>query len=490
MRRTKNPLTTYLFNILAVMILAGSLGLYYAFTRTSDKIKEENLHSNITYIESVTSNIASLITSYDIDSDLFETLKKHRSLRQFLEKTLQLFVNSRYRYVYVVDRCSDQEGRFRFLLDGARSSEDKSEFGERFTPLYSEVWENVYESKKPAYFQHTDTDAVWMTYLKPIVKDGEILGIIVVDFSLRNHHTIITSLKDLNGILILALLLGSLVFLVIVFFSVIDKKRILQLQQKTEEISELNRTLQEKIHLEVEKNREKEKQLIKQSRLAQMGEMLSMIAHQWRQPLAAISATSANINVMVHLNRINKEQLSELSEKISGYAQHLSVTIDDFRNFFKPNKEKKLTDFEELTNAVLDIIGTSIRNKNIHIVKKIESPAKFYTYPNEIKQVILNLLKNAEDVLTDKDVASPEVIIEIEGNRLRISDNGGGIREEIIEKIFDPYFSTKDEKTGTGLGLYMSKIIIEEHCGGRIYVENGELGAIFTIVLETEEDHT
>jgi len=486
MNRSQNPLISYIFNIVAVMILIGSFWVYYAFTQTSKTIEEENLRSNLTYIDSVTSNIAQLITN-DVQNNLYLTLKKDHALRHSLEKSLQLLVNSRYRYVYVVDKDSEQDNTYRFLLDGAKNEEDKSEFAERFTPLYTEVWQKAYSTQKPTYFQHTDTDAVWMTYLKPVVKNGEVLAIIAIDFSLQNHRTIMTALQNLNYVLVLALILGSVVFLVIVFFSILDKKRILQLQQKTAEISQLNQTLQDKVQSEVAKNREKEKQLIKQSRLAQMGEMLSMIAHQWRQPLAAISATSSNISVMIQLNKMDKEKLYALSEKISEYAQHLSTTIDDFRNFFKPNKEKKITDFNELTDAVLDIIGTSIENKNIKIVKKIENPEKFYTYPNEIKQVILNLLKNAEDVLIDKAIVIPVITIEINRNILRIGDNGGGIKEEIIDHIFDPYFSTKDEKTGTGLGLYMSKTIIEEHCDGKIYVKNGSEGAIFTIILDSEE---
>jgi signal transduction histidine kinase len=465
------------------MVLAGSFLVYYAFKQTRERIEEENLRSNITYIDSVTSNIAAHIKHAIGDRDLYTALRNDPKLQVSLEKSLQLFVNSRYRYVYVVDDVKDRKGMFRFLLDGAKNAEEKSDFLEHFTPRYKEIWQKVYRTQKPVYFQHQDTDSVWMTYLKPILKNGKTIGVIAVDFSLQNHHTIISALKELNTILILALLLGSIVFVTIVFFSVIDRRRIKQLQQKTAEISRLNRTLQDQVEIEVIKNREKEQQLIKQSRLAQMGEMLSMIAHQWRQPLAAIAATSSNISMLIQLDKIEKEKLLSLSEKISEYAQHLSITIDDFRNFFKPNKEKTQTDFLELTDTVLEIIGTSIRNKNISLTKEVKGKVLFYTYPNEIKQVILNLLKNAEDVLVDKAVEDGEIHITVDGKQLKICDNGGGVPEEIIENIFDPYFSTKDEKTGTGLGLYMSKTIVEEHCGGKIYVENTPDGACFTIEL-------
>ena len=243
-----------------------------------------------------------------------------------------------------------------------------------------------------------------------------------------------------------------------------------------------------KIQEEVEKSRQKDRQLLQQSRLAQMGEMLSMIAHQWRQPLTAISATSGSLIVKAKLNKIDKDTVVKSAEKISSYSQYLSSTIDDFRDFFKSNKEKKETDFEELVKSVLNIIETSIRNKNIDIIIEMNSKDRFYSYPNELKQVIMNLLKNAEDVLLEKEIENPLIIIRSlkkgDSYILEVEDNAGGVPEEILDKIFDPYFSTKLEKDGTGLGLYMSKMIIEEHCKGKLTVRNGENGAIFTIEIK------
>ena len=248
-------------------------------------------------------------------------------------------------------------------------------------------------------------------------------------------------------------------------------------------IEEFNLTLEQKVVEEVEKNRQKDQQILEQSRLAQMGEMISMIAHQWRQPLSAISSTSAGINLKAKLNKLDNDVAIDLSDKISQYSQHLSLTIDDFREFFKSNKEKKDTTYDNLIKSVLNIVESSIINQNINLIKKLNSKDTLHTYENEVKQVVLNLIKNAEDILLEKEIKNPQITIETQNNILTISDNAGGISEDIMDKIFDPYFSTKIKKDGTGLGLYMSKTIIEEHCGGKLSVSNDTDGAVFKITL-------
>ena len=250
------------------------------------------------------------------------------------------------------------------------------------------------------------------------------------------------------------------------------------------EIIRLNETLEERVAIEVENNRIKDKQLLQQTKLAQMGEMISMIAHQWRQPLSAISTVAISINLKAQMNKLDKQTTIDATSKIADYTKHLSETIDDFRTFFRSNKEKHYISYTELVHSVLKIVEVSINNHNIEIIQNLESNNVFKTYTNELKQVLLNLIKNAEDVLLERAIKNPKIFIESYKNMLIVRDNAGGIPEEIIEKIFDPYFSTKQEKTGTGLGLYMSKTIIEDHCGGELSITNDKEGAVFTITLE------
>jgi len=225
-----------------------------------------------------------------------------------------------------------------------------------------------------------------------------------------------------------------------------------------------------------------------QSKLAQMGEMISMIAHQWRQPLNAISITSSNLQFKCMIDDINKDFFEQELKLIDKYSQHLSKTIDDFRDFFKENKEKTMTSLVKVINDTLDIVRVSIENKNITINTNIGCSLEFMTYENELKQVVLNLIKNAEDILLERNIKNPTISIltvcdikNCKNQTLIIKDNGGGVPEDIILKIFEPYFSTKKEQNGTGIGLYMSKLIIEDHCKGKLTVTNDKEGAVFQI---------
>jgi len=232
----------------------------------------------------------------------------------------------------------------------------------------------------------------------------------------------------------------------------------------------------------------KNQQILEQSRLTQMRETISMIAHQWRQPLTTISATSSVINIKSKLGSLDRDTAIELSDKISKYSQQLSETIDNFREFFKPNNQKIDITYDEVLQDVLNIIEISIVNKNIKLIKNLNSKNIFNTYSSELSQVILNLLKNAKEVLLKNNIGNPTIKIETYDNLFTVSDNGGGVPEDIVGKIFDPYFSTKTKKDGIGLGLYMSKTIIEEHCGGKLSVSNCEDGAMFRIELENKKD--
>jgi len=247
-------------------------------------------------------------------------------------------------------------------------------------------------------------------------------------------------------------------------------------------------TLIKQVAIEVEKNRKKDKMIMYQSRLAQMGEMISMIAHQWLQPLNAITIATGVINLKASRNQLDTKTALEISNNITKFAMHLSATIDDFRNFFQTNKIKTTTNYQQMVESVLLIIESSLINHNITMNVDVRNLKQLHTYENEIKQVLLNLIKNAEDILREKEIKNPTITVIIDNYTLSVSDNAGGVPPELIEKIFDPYFSTKTKKDGTGLGLYMSKMIVEDHCGGTLSVHNNQEGATFTIILEEEQN--
>ncbi len=259
-------------------------------------------------------------------------------------------------------------------------------------------------------------------------------------------------------------------------------------------IEALNSTLEKCVEIEIEKNRLSNQKLLQHSRLAQMGEMISMIAHQWRQPLGAISTTAVNLKLKLELEAFDLETKEGVQEantyflkrlsNIEDYVGNLTTTIDDFRNFYKPNKESIHVTFESVAAKALDIIGASLANDNVELIYEYHSQEMLEMYDSEMMQVILNILKNSQDNFKDKEINSPYVKITTQDASISICDNGRGISKDILPNIFDPYFSTKDEKNGTGLGLYMSKIIVEDHHKGCLHVSNKNGGVCFTIALK------
>jgi signal transduction histidine kinase len=253
------------------------------------------------------------------------------------------------------------------------------------------------------------------------------------------------------------------------------------------ELENLNKKLEKRVKQEVEKNLKKDSIMIHQTRLAQMGEMMSLIAHQWKQPLSAISATSSGLHIKIELDMYDKEFFLKSLTKIEEFVNHLSTTIDDFSNFFKPSKRKKEFFMYEAVDKALSIATYSLSKKSIDLVLDIDKNLKVKTYQNELVQVLLNLIKNAENILIKREIKEPKIWIKVykseDGNVIEIIDNGGGIDKKILPKIFEPYFSTKATKDSTGLGLYMSKFIVEDSLGGKLIAENNEKGAVFSIVL-------
>ena len=235
--------------------------------------------------------------------------------------------------------------------------------------------------------------------------------------------------------------------------------------------------------------REQQQKLLHKSRLEHMGEMMSMVAHQWRQPLGAISAVSNNLLIKLELNDSKTlEEIKKLHEllpvelnKINDYVNNLSSVINDFRNFYKLDKELETIALSVLIDTALTIFNTSWPENNIHFTVESKDDSSIEIYYSEMLQVILAIFQNAQENALERSIDEPKIHISMENNSISILDNGGGVAEDLLYKIFEPYFSTKHSKNGTGLGLYMSKIIIEEHHKGILELENTEFGACFKI---------
>jgi len=238
--------------------------------------------------------------------------------------------------------------------------------------------------------------------------------------------------------------------------------------------------------------RKQEAMMMFQSRLAAMGEMIGMIAHQWRQPLTVISMEANTIILNAMMNNLEKDETVENAHKILGMTQHLSKTIDDFRNFFSPDKQQEISSIGRVIDDAITLIDKSLEHNAIKLIKTIQTDPMLNLYTRELSQVFVNIFKNAKDALIEKEGSDRMIWVTIGQNDTHvvatISNNGGRIPEEVLPHIFEPYFTTKHPSGGTGLGLYMSKIIVEKHHQGHIDIANTPDGCIFTITIPYKQE--
>lgn len=238
---------------------------------------------------------------------------------------------------------------------------------------------------------------------------------------------------------------------------------------------------------DITEQKQKDRLFLQQTRQAQMGEMISMIAHQWRQPLTSIGAIAVKTRNRLVLNKMNKEMIIESMKKIQDHVNYLSHTINDFRTFFKPDKPKEPVRVRSIIYKCLGLLSKPLEINDVKVKIYYKYDREIESYPNELLQVFINILRNIINIVKDRKIENAIVSIrEYEKDGfivIDITDNAGGISEDIKDNIFLPYFSTKEEKQGTGLGLYMCKTIIEEHCKGHITAQNIKSGAKFIIKL-------
>jgi len=288
--------------------------------------------------------------------------------------------------------------------------------------------------------------------------------------------------------LIIAFLVGVLTFIVSRRIIVIIQEYREELDTRELELRELNSSLELRVDEAIRSKREKEKMLIQQSKMAAMGDMISMIAHQWRQPLNQMSYVLMNIESSYEYKEMTPQYMDEKVKEGTKLLEYMSHTIDDFKNFFRPDKEQTKENVSEVIENSIALIKKSFDAHKIEVVVAYQSQRSMMLYRNELIQVLLNLLSNAKDAVVMAEVANPLIHIvlreQVGGLIIEVCDNATGVSVDIIDKIFEPYFSTKSEKNGTGLGLYMTKTIVEEHLNGKIFVENREQGACFTVLLK------
>ncbi len=293
----------------------------------------------------------------------------------------------------------------------------------------------------------------------------------------------------LGGIIIDILLLSLFIFLskakqrALSYAEIITK----DLREKTKELEELNFSLEKKINEAVDAHSKKDKVMAQQAKLAAMGEMVGSIAHQWRQPLNALAMRIQFLEDDFEDGLIDAPYIEEHSVENMKLVSFMSKTIDDFRNFFRIDKIKKEFCIVNALDSVQNLISSQLENHNIKIEITGDENCKIVGFESELQQVIMNLISNSKDVFIEKKQNDGKITIIVKKDNndvlIILADNAGGIPQDAISRIFEPYFTTKEEGKGTGLGLYMSKMIIEDNMNGTLLVENTDEGALFKLKL-------
>lgn len=277
-----------------------------------------------------------------------------------------------------------------------------------------------------------------------------------------------------------------------------QKRGILAQKEAEKQLRNLNENLQKMVRKEVEKNREKDQLLIHQSKLATLGEMLGAIAHHWRQPLTAVSLNIQNIYDLYEHGELTEAEMEQSVGSAMALIQKMSHTIDEFRRFFEPGTAKEFFSLNTALSDIRSLIGPELDEKHIELdIEALKEDIRLHGYQNRLKQTLLNLISNAKDAivsLRNKGEMPREVagLIRMRAYRdggdviIEVTDNGGGIEPDMMEHIFTPYFSTKEQGEGVGIGLYMSRVIIEKYFKGSIALENSAGGLKATVRLNPE----
>ncbi len=296
--------------------------------------------------------------------------------------------------------------------------------------------------------------------------------------------------KYIEKILVMALLSILFISMVSIAISREINKTLLEhkerVRRKEQDLKDLNNSLHVKIQKALSEAKEKDRAMLHQSRLARMGEMLSMISHQWRQPLNQLNSIMMELEIRVLFKKATDSFLLLCVKDATKTIQFMSKSMEDFKNFYKPKKDKEYFYVSVACKDAVSLTKESLKSAKVKLDFIIKDDLKINGYKREYSQVILNLLLNARDALASNDIEKKSITLIVDSRDgfsiVTIKDNAGGIKKDIIDLIFEPYFSTKKIQ-GTGLGLYMSKMIIEKNMEGKLSVKNNDFGAVFEILL-------
>lgn len=417
------------------------------------------------------------------------------TLYQKMMGDMKGWINANELIISMYTLKKDNQGNMRFILapetdyngDGKIAGEM-----EKTVPLGEKYDQNIPELREAFFgkmtFQRYVTEDKWgssISIFLPIFNpDHQVDAVLGIDFNPQSL------LKNIQPVQYAALGFGGFVIVLILGgFYLITTREIARLQTHyfVEKLNNHQHLLEEQVEQEVLKRQEKERILAHQARLAAMGEMISNITHQWRQPLTAISNIVQEMQDAYKFHELDDKAMADNTKSIRMQIALMSTTIDDFRNFFSPSKTVSSFFAKDQIKTTLSMLQGMLQKNNIVVDLYIDGDTKIEGYANEYNHVLINLFNNARDIFLERAIEFPRITIRIDeadGHSIVIfADNGGGIPDEYLDTIFEPYFTTKDTDHGTGIGLYMCKQIIENNMNGTLQVTNSEDGAVFTITI-------
>jgi len=320
-------------------------------------------------------------------------------------------------------------------------------------------------------------------YLKSLFVDNQKINMILVEKESSKQQMKNNNRNMVITILIFAILMS--VLFTILFTRAIEKIFKLVVDQ-ADKLHEIASNLDEKVTMKSFEIAKKDRLLQNQSKLAELGDMIGNIAHQWRHPLTRLSLTLQTLSAYKKKNKMTDEKFNDAIENSLYQIEFMSTTIDNFKNFYKKDETKSEFNVKEVIESVLNIISSVLEHSNIKLIVKSSVEVKINANKNEFAQVLMNLIINAKDAIDEQKIQNGHIYIDISKEkkhiRIDVSDNGNGIPNCLLDEVFSPYFTTKEEK-GTGVGLYLAKAIIEDKMDGKLSVKNDEQGAVFTIIL-------
>ncbi len=320
-------------------------------------------------------------------------------------------------------------------------------------------------------------------YIKPITMGTETIYIALTP---KKDATFSFKKEDYQAASLVLFLLFVTAFPLSYLLSRPTESMFKTLARQREELEELTHTLEERVKEKTEENSRKDRLLIHQARLAELGEMIGNIAHQWRHPLTRLSLLLQNLKALNKKERLTTQKLTETLEVANEQIFFMSDTIDNFKDFYKQGGEKNLFLVADAYTKMVEMVGHNLKHNNIDISYQETEEISIFGNQNEFSQVLLNLIINARDAAIAKKIPTPTITISAEVkkemNILKVSDNAGGIPADLLTQIFEPYFSTKGDK-GTGIGLYMVRTIIQEKFGGTVTAHNDQAGAVFVLEI-------